>query len=62
MGVFADDGLFEDTRGNVIAGASDLRGYFSSLMARDDFRGRQHHIDSLLIEPAGDRAPTRKPE
>lgn len=54
MSIFTPDGLFEDTRGTIAEGREALRGMFGGLMARDDFRGRQHHIDSLLIEPRGD--------
>ncbi len=49
--VFTDDAIFEDTAGNVYEGREAFEAYFRKLMANPDFRGRQHHIDNLLLSP-----------
>ncbi len=49
--LFTDDAIFEDTAGNVYEGREAFEGYFRALMANPVFRGRQHHIDNLLMTP-----------
>ena len=49
--LFTDDAIFEDTAGNVYQGRAAYEGYFRQLMATPAFRGRQHHIDNLILTP-----------
>lgn len=49
--LFTDEAIFEDTAGNVYRGRAAYEGYFRSLVARPEFRGRQHHIDNLILTP-----------
>ena len=49
--LFTDDAIFEDTAGNVYRGRAAYEGYFRQLMATPAFRGRQHHIDNLMLTP-----------
>ena len=57
--LFTDDAVFEDTAGNVYNGKDAMGGYFRSLVARPEFRGRQHHIDKMRIEEEADGYLTR---
>ncbi|HWK13022.1 MAG TPA: nuclear transport factor 2 family protein [Rhizobiaceae bacterium] len=57
--LFADDAVFEDTAGNVYDGKDAMGGYFRSLVARPEFRGRQHHIDHTRYEATADGYLTR---
>ena len=45
--LFTDDGVFGDTADNRYIGHDAIRGYVSGLIARPEFRGRQHIISSL---------------
>lgn len=54
VSLFTEDGIFEDTAGNEYRGHDAIRGYFEGLIARPEFRGRQHHIDNLRFIPEGD--------
>lgn len=53
LDLFRPDGIFEDTAGNVYKGREQIGGYFNMLVNLPAFRGRQHHIDNLRIEPHG---------
>jgi hypothetical protein len=52
--IFTEDAVFEDTTANVYTGRAAFMEYARQLTARPEFRGRQHHIDHLLIEPTAD--------
>lgn len=52
--LFTEDAVFEDTAGNVYADRTAFLGYITRLTALPEFRGRQHHIDKLLIEQTDD--------
>jgi hypothetical protein len=52
--LFTEDALFEDTSGNEYPSREAFLDYARQLTARPEFRGRQHHIDNLLIEPTED--------
>lgn len=52
--VFTRDAVVQDTGGNRYEGLQAIRGYFTSLTLRPDFRGRQHHVDHCLFEREGD--------
>lgn len=54
VALFTEDGVFQDTAGNEYTGHAAIRGYFSGLVARPEFRGRQHHVDNLRFIPDGD--------
>lgn len=51
MALFDDPSVFQDTAGNVYATREAIRGYFTGLTSKPQFRGRQHHIDTMLLEP-----------
>lgn len=53
VALFTEDGVFEDTAGNKYCGRAAIRGYFENLVARPEFRGRQHHVDNLRFIPEG---------
>ena len=57
--MFTEDAVFEDTAGNVYPDRAAFLGYAKRLTALPEFRGRQHHIDKLLIEAAEDRIVCR---
>lgn len=52
--IFTEDAVFEDTGGNVYPSRDAFLGYARELTARPEFRGRQHHIDNLIIETTAD--------
>ncbi len=52
--IFTEDAVFEDTAGNVYPSRAAFLAYARDLTARPEFRGRQHHIDNLIIEPTAD--------
>jgi ketosteroid isomerase-like protein len=52
--IFTEDAVFEDTAGNVYDSREKFLDYARGLTKRPEFRGRQHHIDKLLIEPTDD--------
>lgn len=52
--IFTEDAVFEDTSGNVYPDRVAFLAYAAELTARPEFRGRQHHIDHLVIEPTAD--------
>lgn len=52
--IFTEDAVFEDTSGNVYPDRAAFLAYAAELTARPEFRGRQHHIDHLVIEPTAD--------
>ncbi|MCB1342384.1 MAG: nuclear transport factor 2 family protein [Pseudooceanicola sp.] len=54
VALFTEDGVFEDTAGNEHHGHAGIRAYFAGLVARPEFRGRQHHIDNLRFIPEGE--------
>lgn len=54
LALFTEDCVFEDTAGNVYDGKKPLRDYIAALVATPEFRGRQHHIDNMRIEPTPD--------
>ncbi len=45
--LFVEKGVFGDTAGNRYTGHDAIRGYLNGLIARPEFRGRQHIISSL---------------
>lgn len=57
--LFLDDAVFEDTAGNVYSGRAAFEGYFRKLVDMPTFRGRQHHIDNLILTPTGDGYDSR---
>lgn len=54
LSLFTDNAVFEDTSGTEHPGKAAMRDYFSGLVARPEFRGRQHHVDNLRFVPEGD--------
>jgi hypothetical protein len=57
--IFTEDAVFEDTAGNVYPSRAAFLDYARDLTARPEFRGRQHHIDNLLIETTPDGLAVR---
>ncbi len=57
--IFTEDAVFEDTTANVYPNRAAFLEYARQLTARPEFRGRQHHIDKLLIEPTSDGLSVR---
>lgn len=51
LDLFLPDSIFQDTAGNEYWGREAIAGYFRGLTALPAFRGRQHHIDNLRVEP-----------
>jgi len=51
VALFTEDAVFEDTGGTEHHGHAGIRAYFEGLVARPEFRGRQHHIDNLRFIP-----------
>lgn len=51
MALFDDPSVFQDTAGTEYATKDAIRGYFTALTSSVPFRGRQHHIDAMLLEP-----------
>ncbi len=54
MALFDDPSVFQDTAGNEYTTKAAIHGYFSGLTATDAFRGRQHHIDTMLLSATAD--------
>lgn len=54
MALFDDPSTFQDTAGNEYTTPKAIRNYFSGLTTSAPFRGRQHHIDSMLLEATAD--------
>ncbi len=52
--LFTPEALLQDTQGNRYQGREAIIAYFGELTSRPDFKGRQHHIDKLLLERQGD--------
>ncbi len=57
--VFWPDAILQDTQGIEHKGRDAVMGYFKDLTSHPDFRGRQHHIDKLLLERVGDECRCR---
>ena len=55
LGLFTEDGVFGDTAGNRYTGHEAIRTYLNGLIARPEFRGRQHIISSLRYTVESDR-------
>lgn len=51
MALFDDPSVFQDTAGQEYPTREAIAGYFTNLTRSPDFRGRQHHIDSMLLQP-----------
>jgi hypothetical protein len=54
MALFDEPSVFQDTAGNEYTGHDAIRGYFTDLTRSPAFRGRQHHIDSMLVQTSAD--------
>lgn len=52
MELFDEPSVFQDTAGNEYKTTEEIRRYFTGLTTSPAFRGRQHHIDAFVLEPA----------
>ncbi len=52
VNVFTPDGRAMDTGGNVFEGSDGIRDFVTKFTSRPEFKGRQHYVEHLKIEPA----------